>query len=324
MTNSTVSHQPVLVGIDVAKDKLDLGRSDIEHVVTLANSKRGIEKIVNLMRQINPALIVIEATGGYEQPALTALLDAGLPVALAQPAHVRHMAKALGILAKTDAIDARVLVLYAQHAQPRLAAKRSENSIELEALITCRRQLIKVRTEQRNRLGMTRSASARRAIQAVLDSIEQQVAELDIQIRQLIESDEDMGHWDSIVRSVPGVGTVVSATLLAELIELGTITRTKISALIGVAPFNRDSGRFKGKRAIRGGRASVRSALYMAAVTAMRCNPVIKRFADRLKAAGKPTKVVIVAAMRKLATYLNAMIRDRIEWSQLKITQSLT
>ena len=324
MTDSTVPHEPVLVGIDVAKDKLDFARSDTNEVITVTNSKPGIEKLVNLVRKIDCSLIVIEATGGYEQPALMALLDADLPVALVQPAHVRYMAKALGILAKTDAIDARVLVSYARHAQPRLAEKRSENTVELEALITCRRQLIKVRTEQGNRLRVTRAASAQRAIQAVLETIQQQVDDLDKQISELIQSDDEMGGWDRIIRSVPGVGPVVSATLLAELIELGTIGRKQISALVGVAPFNRDSGRFKGKRAIRGGRPSVRSALYMAAVSAMRCNPVIKCFADRLKAAGKPTKLVIVAAMRKLVSFLNAMLRDQIEWPQLKIVQKFT
>lgn len=314
----------ILVGIDVAKDKLDVARSDDDRVVTIPNTDRGIAELCAMLREVKPTLVVIEATGGYERPALDAMLDAELPVALAQPAHVRHMAKALGILAKTDAIDARVLVTYARHAEPRLARKRSKNRAELEALVTCRRQLIKVRTEQRNRLGMTRAASARDAIKAVLETIGQQVEALDEQIRTLIDSDDDMHHKDRLLRTVPGVGLIVSATLLAELVELGTIGRTQISALAGVAPFNRDSGRYAGKRAIRGGRPRVRSVLYMAALTAMRCNPLIRRFTDRLKAKGKANKVVIVAAMRKLLTILNAMIRDRVEWSQLKIVQNCT
>lgn len=315
--------ESILVGIDVSKDKLDTARSDTGEIVTLANNERGIAKMVDALRAAAPSLIVIEATGGYEQPALEAMLDAGLPVALAQPAHVRHMAKALGILAKTDAIDARVLVTYARHASPRLAEKRSKNRVELEALVTCRRQLIQVRTEQLNRLGSTRAKAARRAVQAVLDAINKQIKDLDEQIRALIESDDDMNRWDRIVRSVPGVGAVVSATLIAELAELGALGRAPISALVGVAPFNRDSGRHRGRRAIRGGRPSVRSALYMAAVTAIRCNPIIRAFAQRLKQAGKPNKVVIVAAMRKLIAIINAMIRDRVEWNQLKVVQKL-
>lgn len=323
MSNEQPPRHELLIGIDVAKDKLDLARSDRDEILTVANAQAGIEQLVTQLCQWQPTLIVIEATGGYERAALDAMLEAGLPVALAQPAHVRHLAKALGILAKTDAIDAKVLVTYARHAAPRLAEKRSKNRVELEALVTCRRQLIKSRTEQRNRLGVTRAASARKAIQSVLNAIEQQVKQLDQQIRSLIESDNEMNGWDRLLRTVPGVGLVLSTTLLAELIELGAVGRAQISALVGVAPFNRDSGRFKGKRAIRGGRPEVRSALYMAALTAIRCNPVIRLFADRLKAAGKPPKVIIVAAMRKLVTILNAMVRDRLEWSQLKIVQQL-
>jgi transposase len=323
MTHTNAPQDEILVGIDVAKQMLDVARSNSDEIQRFNNTRHGIKRLVAFLRTLGPGCIVIEATGGYEQPALAAMLDADLPVALAQPAHVRHMAKALGILAKTDAIDARVLVAFARHAKPRLAEKRSKNSVELEALVTCRRQLIAVRTEQRNRLDVTRSISAQHAIEAVLDAIQQQIDDLDQQIRTLVESDDDMSGWDKLLQSVPGVGPVLSTTLLAELIELGAIGRTQISALVGVAPFNRDSGRFKGKRAIRGGRSSVRSALYMAAVTAIRCNPVIKAFADRLKSAGKPPKVVIVAAMRKLIVLLNAMIRDRVEWNQLKVVQNL-
>jgi len=313
--------EPRLVGIDVAKAKLDLARSDSPELLRFDNDDHGIAQMVRHLQEVGPTLIVIEATGGYEQPALTAMLDADLPVAVAHPGQVRHLAKALGILAKTDAIDARVLVAFARHAAPRLAEKRSKNRIELEALVTCRRQLIAVRTEQRNRLGVTRAASAITAINAVLSAIDQQIDSLDAQIRTLIQTDKDMSGWDKLLRSVPGVGPVASATLLAELIELGAVGRTQISALVGVAPFNCDSGRSKGKRAIRGGRPTVRSVLYMATLTAIRSNPVIQRFARRLKAAGKPTKVVIVAAMRKLLTFLNAMIRDGLQWSQLKVVQ---
>ena len=316
--------EPVFAGIDVAKNKLDLARSDTDKVVTISNDTHGIKKLVKMLSDMPPTLIVIEATGGYERSALDAMLEADLPVALAQPAHVRHLAKALGILAKTDAIDAKVLVDFARHAEPRLAKKRSKNRVELESLVTCRRQLIKVRTEQRNRLGVTHAACARAAIKAVLETIAEQVAGLDGQIRELIDSDEDMNEPDRIIRSVPGVGPVLSATLLAEMGELGSLAGSKISALAGVAPFNHDSGRMKGKRAIHGGRRDVRSVLYMATVAAIRCNPIIRIFAERLKASGKPGKVVIVAAMRKLLTIINAMLRDRIEWNQLKIVQRLT
>jgi len=321
MTHATAPQEEVFVGIDVAKASLDLARSNADGTVRFANDAPGIKKLLVLLRRLQPTLIVIEATGGYEQPALQAMLDADLPVALAQPAHVRHLAKALGVLAKTDAIDARVLVQFARHAAPRLAEKRSKHQEELEALVTCRRQLIKVRTEQTNRLEATRAKSARRALQKVLKTLQDQIKRLDEEIGKIIESDDDMNHWNQLLQTVPGVGKVLSMTLLAELLELGTVGRTQISALVGVAPFNRDSGRFKGKRSIRGGRPAVRSALYMAALTAIRCNKVISAFADRLKAVGKPSKVVIVAAMRKLITLLNAMMRDRLEWQQLKVVQ---
>ena len=316
------STRSLLVGIDVAKDKLDLARSDVDDLLTVTNDPSGIKQVVQLMGRVHATLIVVEATGGLEQPLLDALLDAALPVARVNPGQVRHLAKALGILAKTDAIDARVLVAFAAHAEPRLLEKRSKTSVELEALITCRRQLIQVRTEQANRRATTRSRPALRAIDAVLKTIDKQIASLDEQIRQLIDSDDDLRGMDRLIRTVPGVGPVLSATLLAELTELGTTDRRQIGALVGVAPFNRDSGRFKGKRAIRGGRASVRSVLYMATLAAIRFNPVIRRFAERLKAAGKIPKVVITACMRKLLTILNAMLRDRLEWSQLKLVQN--
>lgn len=319
MTDRT--HESLLIGIDVAKAKLDVARSDRAEVATFANDAAGIKALVKSLKADRPTLIVVEATGGLEAALLDALLEADLPAARVNPGQVRHLAKALGIAAKTDAIDAHVLVAFARHAQPRLAEKRSKNRAELEALVTCRRQLVATRTEQANRRATTRSKAAQRAIDAVLKTLDQQIDALDQKLRKLIDSDDDLRGMDRIIRSAPGVGPVLSATLLAELMELGRVGRRPIGALVGVAPFNRDSGRFQGQRAIRGGRASVRSVLYMAAVAAMRCNPVIRRFADRLKAAGKRNKVVITACMRKLLTILNAMIRDRLDWSQLRITK---
>lgn len=194
--------------------------------------------------------------------------------------------------------------------------------MELEALVTCRRQLRHVQTEQSNRLGVTRSPAARRAIEAVLETLGQQVADLDRQIRALIDSSpDDLGPPDELLRSVPGVGPVLSSTLLSELPELGRLDRRQVASLAGLAPFNRDSGRFAGKRSIRGGRSAVRSVLYMSAVAAARCNPVIKAFAARLRAAGKAGKVVIVACMRKLLTILNAMVRDGLAWDQLDLVK---
>lgn len=321
MTTDT-SNRSLRVGIDVAKDKLDVARSDNCDVQTFANDVAGIAQLVRTMKQAQPTLIVVEATGGIEQALLDALLDAHLPVSRVNLGHVRYLAKGLGILAKTDAIDARVLVAFALHAEPRLVEKRLKTQVELEALVTCRRQLLTVRTEQSNRRAATRSRSAIRAIDAVLKTLDRQIASLDEQIRKLIDSDDQMRDMDRLIRTVPGAGPILSATLLCELVELGKTGRRPISALVGVAPFNRDSGRFRGQRTIRGGRASVRRVLYMATLAAIRCNPIIRRFADRLKAAGKANKVVITACMRKLLAILNAMLRDRLEWSQLKLVQN--
>jgi transposase len=324
MTDSaSFTASSLYVGIDVAKDKLDMACSSSKTLQTFDNAAAGIAQIVKLLHAARPLVIVMEATGGLERPLLDALLDANLPVALANPSHVRHFAKGMRILAKTDKLDAFVLVEYATHASPRLAAKRSANQTELEALVTCRRQLTHVRTEQTNRRGRTSSKSALKSIDAVLAAINKQIEKLDQQIRKLIDSDDDFNSIDKLLQSVPGVGAVLSSTLLAELNELGSSDRRSISALVGVAPFNHDSGLLKGKRSIRGGRASVRSALYMATLTATRFNPVIKAFYQRLQTAGKLNKVAIVACMRKLMGFLNVMIRDNLYWNQLNAVKAL-
>jgi transposase len=316
------------VGIDVAKAKLDLARSDTAGILTVNNDPQGIRRIVDLLRSTpaegkasTPKMIVLESTGGLERPMLDALLEADLPVALVNPRNVRHFAIGIGILAKSDPIDARVLVEFAKLATPRLAEKRSANQVELDALITCRRQLTQLRAIQFNRRGTTTSKAALKTIDAVLKALSREIEKLDKKIRALVESDDDFDSTDKLLRSVPGVGAVV--TLLAELKELGSTNRRRVSALVGVAPYNHDSGTMKGRRSIFGGRASVRSVLYMAAVTAIRCNPVIKAFAERLDKLGKAKKVQIVACMRKLLGFLNVMIRDRLTWNQLEVVKAL-
>jgi transposase len=242
---------------------------------------------------------------------------------MVNPRNVRHFAMGIGILAKTDPIDAHVLAEFARLANPRLAEKRSANQVELDALITCRRQLTQTRASQINRRASTASKAALKTLDAVLKTLNKEIQKLDSKIRDLVESDDDFDSTDKILRSVPGIGAVVSATLLAELKELGSTDHRRVSALVGVAPYNQDSGKFRGKRSISGGRASVRSALYMATVTAIRCNPVIRSFAQRLDKLGKAKKVQIVACMRKLLGFLNVMVRDRLKWNQLKVVQAL-
>ena len=323
MTATSRTDPSYFVGIDVAKAKLDLGRSDTDKILTVANDPQGISQIVQSLRSATPRMIVIESTGGLERLLLDALLDADLPVALVNPRNVRHYAIGIGILAKTDPIDARVLAAFAKGANPRMAEKRSANQVELDALTTCRRQLTQLRATQVNRRASTSSKAALKTIDAVLKAINKQIDKLDKQIRTLIESDDDFNSIDKLLRSVPGVGAVVSATLMAELKELGATDRRRVSALVGVAPYNCDSGTMKAKRSIHGGRASIRSVLYMATVTAIRCNPVIRAFADRLEKMGKAKKVQIVACMRKLLGLLNVMVRDKLTWNQLSVVKAL-
>jgi transposase len=322
------SAEPIVCfGIDVAKDKLDLGRSDSRAVVTFSNDAPGIRQMLQHLAKLPAAslgTIVIEATGGYEQLALDALLDGGLPVARVNPGRVRSMAHALGKLAKTDPIDAGVLAHFARLIQPRLAEKQAAARVELHALVTCRRQLLLVRTEQTNRRAITSSKTALKSIDAVLHSINKQVDVLDRKIRQLIDSDDDMRDAHKLLTSVPGVGPVLSAVLLSELPELGTTDRRKVAALAGVAPMADDSGDRSGKRSIRGGRATVRNGLYMATLSASRFNPVIHAFYLRLKAKNYANKYILTACMRKLLTLLNAMLRDNLPWNQLAVVLNAT
>jgi transposase len=305
----------------VSLDTLDLSRSDSDKVVSFANTPEGHRLILVSFKDHPPTIIVVEATGGIERPFVDACLEADLPIAVVQPGNIRSFARGMGILAKTDPIDARVIRVFAEKASPRLTQKRSANQAELEALVTCRRQLLNVQTEQTNRRKRTVSKAALKSIDRVLKTVAEQIASLDAQIRKLIESDDNMSSTDGLLQSVPGIGPVASSTLISEMSELGTLDRRTTAALVGLAPYNRDSGRYSGQRSIRGGRASVRSTLYMATLSAVRFNPVIKIFFERLKAAGKKNKVVIVAAMRKLAVLLNAMLRDNLPWDQLNVAK---
>jgi transposase len=313
---------PAYVGIDVAKDKLDLALEGQGRVHPFTNDEPGIAALVQLLRKHPPATIVIESTGGLERPLLNALLDAELPTALVNPGRVRHFAIGLGILSKTDPIDAKVLARFARQAAPRLTEKAAQNRLELQALVVCRRQLCTTRAQQSNRRGATTSKPARKAIQAVIATLDQQIEKLDGQIRDRIDSDDEFRNLDQLLRSVPGVGPTLAATFTAELPELGRTDASQIAALAGVAPFNADSGRTVGKRSIRGGRTPLRCVLYMATISAIRANPVIKAFSDRLASAGKAAKVRIVACMRKLLTLLNAMVRDGLTWDQLNTVKN--
>lgn len=323
VTNASSPTPQPFVGIDVSKEFLDTARSDqLPRTWRLGNDAPGVARLVAMLREIGPACIVVESTGGLERPLLSALLEAGLPVALVNPGRVRHLAMGLGILAKTDALDARVLARFAELATPRLLEKRPAIAGELDALVTCRAQLVKSRTEQSNRRQTAFSKNARKALDAVLATLDRQIVRLDAQIRDLIDSDDQWKHIDDIIQSAPGAGKVLAAALLSGVPELGKIEHRQLAALIGVAPLNRDSGRFKGSRAIQGGRADVRSVLFMATVAAMRCNPLIKALGQRLLAQGKRWKVAVVACMHKFLKLLNVMVRDNITWNQLDLVKN--
>lgn len=311
---------PTYVGIDVAKDSLDVACLPETQRLTLPYDDDGIARLVRTLRGLGPLLIVVEATGGYERRLVAQLIDAGFRVARVNPRQVRNFARGFGQLAKTDRIDAEVLARFARHVQPQPLEKTPEKQVELDQLVTRRRQLLDLKTAESNRLGLVTAKVARKSIERVLKLLAQQIDAIDDAIARLIESDDDWQHKAQILDSTPGVGAVLVSTILAKLPELGRLNRQKIAALVGVAPFNHDSGKLRGRRAISGGRDDVREVLYMAALTARQFNPAIRAFADRLEAAGKPFKVMITACMRKLIVTLNTMIQNNTPWRSLCAT----
>ena len=308
----------VCIGIDVAKASLDLHFLPSGQSHTLSNSSAGRQQLRKLLPETDRCLIVLEATGGYEREVVADLLDAGYRVAVINPRRARDFAKALGLTAKTDRIDARVLANFALKVQPAPREKTPEKQAEIQQLVARRRQLIDLRTQESNRWETATAKAAKRSIQAVLNTLERQIRDIEKAIEALVESDDDWRHKTQLIESVPGLGTVTATTILADVPELGRLNRQQVSALVGLASYNNDSGPRTGKRSISGGRKDVRCVLYMAALAARRCNPVIKAFADRLTQHGKPFKVVLTACMRKLLVILNALVKSGQPWkSQL-------
>jgi len=306
------------VGIDVSKASLDVYLLPQERRQRVTNDKPGIQELLGTLPAVGSCLIVVEATGGYHRRLVADLANVGHQIAVVNPRQARDFAHGLGIIAKTDPIDARSLAHFAKHVQPRPVAPVSEKQAELQELVTRRRQLIDLRTAELNRKETVSSKNVRKNVQQLVDQLRKQIEQIEKEILHLIEDDDDWTEKAKLLGTTPGVGQVSILTILGHVPELGQLNRQQISALIGVAPFNRDSGRFQGKRSIWGGRAAVRSVLYMAAITARTHNPVIREFAKRLEAAGKPFKVVITACMRKLLVILNAMIKNKTEWSPKK------
>jgi transposase len=301
------------IGIDVSKQWLDVATLPERETRRFSNDGAGQEQLGAWLIQLAPELIVMEATGGFETRVATALAAEGLALAVVNPRHVRDFARAFGILAKTDRIDASVLAAFAEKVHPPVRPLPDEDRRELIDLVDRRRQLVTMRAEEKTRLSQA-TASARQDIKEHIEWLDERLRRLDIDLTAKLRSSSLWKAKEEILISVPGVGRVTVFTLLARLPELGALNRRAIAALTGVAPFARDSGQHRGRRMIWGGRADVRSVLYMAAVTAARINPVIKSFYLRLKQAGKPAKVALTACMRKLLTILNTMLRTNQSW----------
>ena len=306
----------VFVGLDVSKKHLDVAvRPHNRHFVT-PNNDRGLKQLVKRLRALKPQLIVLEASGGYEFLVIAALAEAQLPVALINPQAVRKFAGATGKLAKTDKIDAQVLAHFAEALRPEPRPLPDQAHQVLKAAIQRRQQVVKMIGQEENRLEKTFIPSVRRDIQVHLAWLRRRLEQLDRDLDDLIRQSPLWQDRDRLLQSIPGIGPVVSRAVIAQLPEAGTLPGKKAVALVGVAPYNRDSGRFRGKRMIRGGRSYLRRMLYMAAVVASRCNPVIRAFYHRLVAAGKPKKLALTACMRKLVLILNAMVKHNQPWNQ--------
>jgi transposase len=302
-----------VIGIDISKTRLDLASLPSSKSMSFDNSDVGCQKLIDAIRPFKPELIVLEATGGFEHLVAGILVDEGFDVAIVNPRQVRDFAKATGKLAKTDKLDAFIIAQFALMVQPEPRAIKDEQNQKLTALVTRRRQLLDMLTAEKNRLGISHP-SVHDDIRKTIAWLERRLKEIDKDLGQLIKKDVNWQRKSEILTSCKGVGTVTAATMLSMLPELGTLDRRKISALVGVSPYNRDSGKTKGKRFIFGGRAAVRAVLYMAALSATRWNPVINQFYNRLTSAGKAPKVALTACMRRLLTILNAMIRSGQVW----------
>lgn len=302
-------------GIDVSKHKLDVAEHGKSKVYTFGNDEKGREKLAKKLAKHDELLVVMEATGGYEKPILYLLSEYEIPVALINPKRARDFARAVGQNSKTDKIDALILAYMGHCIQPKEYTVLSQKQLELDAMVSRRRQLVKMRTAEKNRLKMAPNDKVRKSIKALISWLTQEIKEIDDEVDRWIDDEEELDIIDGILRSMPGVGEVTSRTLISELPELGALNRKQIASLVGLAPYPRDSGLLKGKRVIWGGRGSVRSVLYMAALTAVRSASPLKEMYERLTDAGKPKKVALVAVMRKMLTILNVMVREKKCWA---------
>lgn len=301
---------PIYVGIDVSKDTLEVAKLGKKPTEQFANTKRGIAKLVRYLKQGKPKLIVVEATGGYEETVVWALFEAGLPVALVSPQRVRQYARAKGLLAKTDQLDAHILADFGKNIQPRLFMGKSEERRRLSALVGRRNQLNDMLQAEKNRLRSS-AVEVKSSVNRNIAFLKTELKDLEAQIQAFLKAHEDLGEQEKLLRTTKSVGPVTAATRLADLPELGQLDRKQVAALVGVAPMNKDSGKKRGYRKTKGGRPDVRNVLYMSTLNGIQHNPVIQAQYEQLVNRGKQKKVAITACMRKMLVILNAMMRDQ-------------
>lgn len=303
----------IYAGIDVSKNQLDVAVSSSKEKWQFSNDENGIVQAVAKLKKLAPSLIVLEPTGGLEAPIAGALVDGGLEVAVVNARQIREFARSTGKLAKTDTIDAQIMAKFAAATNPPTRPLLDKETQEIKYLVNRRRQLLVMKNMEKNRL-TTPAKSIKPKIMKHINWLKKEIKEIDLELRRSIKASSIWREKDDLLQSIPGVGKVLSSTLLASLPELGNLNRKQIAALVGVAPLNRDSGTLRGRRSVWGGRAPVRTALYMAALVASRYNPVIKAFYQRLLANGKAKKIALVACMRKLLVILNAVLKLRTPW----------
>ncbi len=306
----------VAVGVDVGRYAVAIAVTPSGEQCTSATTPEALERTMARIAAVHPAVVVLEATGGYEAAVAAAGAAAALPMVIVNPRQVRAFAHALGRTAKTDGIDAQVLAAFGARVQPAIRPLPDADTQALAALVTRRRQLLDMLIAERQRLAQTTTTPVQRDLRTHIRWLERRVTDVDADLTRRIQGSPLWRAQEDLLRSVPRIGPIVARTLLAELPELGSLERRTIAALVGVAPMNRDSGQCRGRRMIRGGRASVRTALYMAALVAARHNPPLRRFYQRLRAAGKPAKVALVAVNRKLLVILNTMLKHQTAWQQ--------
>jgi transposase len=311
--NHANNQNEINVGVDTGKEQLDIFIRPLDIYFTVSNDEKGINKALNEIQKHDVSRIIIEATGRLEYRFISACSEANLPFVITNPAHIRRFAGALGQLAKTDKLDAQLIAHYGEAMKPKLSTLRPENMQLMSDLLARRRQLLRMQTMEKNRAKIMPKAIAS-SIKPILTALKNQIAKVDAKLEKLIKHSDDYKAKNDIIQSMPGVGKVVAYNLLSNMPELGFITNKQAASLIGVAPVNRESGSYKGKRRIRGGRYQVRTVMFMAMMSAMQCNPVFKATYKKLVASGKPKKVAIIACVRKMIVILNTMVKDGVYW----------